>query len=198
MACKITGSLNGRTCTYSVAGATDLLLANWYRPVELTGAAPVGGEVPVAGQIGYRRDTDGNIVAVVLPPDEKLYRMPVADQSLNYLDATLVGANSAKYRQHTVNSILEAAPLDLLPTIDPLALGKFVAFVTRKDGIVKVLGRKGGLSAPANGADDSSGTAEADSSGFTLILQGSSDEAAPIVSDVSALEELVDVIVVTP
>lgn len=197
MACKITGSLNGRTCTYSVAGATDLLLANWARPVELIGAAPEP-EVPVAGQIGYRRDTDGNIVAIVLPPDEKLYRMPVADQSLNYLDATLVGANNAKYRQHTINAILEAAPLDLLPTIDPLALGKFVAFVTRKDGIVKVLGRKGGLSAPANGADDGSGTAEADSSGFILILQGSSDEAAPIVSDVSAMEALVDVIVVTP
>lgn len=196
MACKITSSLNGRVCTYSVAGAIDLLLANWARPVELTGVAPEP-EVPVAGQIGYRRNVDGQITAIVLPPDEKLYRMPVADQSLNYLDATLKGANNATYRQHTVNAILEAAPADLLPAIDGLALGKFVAFVTRKDGAVKALGRKGGLSAPANGADDSTGTAEADSSGFVLILQGSSDEAAPLV-DPAILEELVDVVVVVP
>lgn len=197
MACKITSSLNGRQCTYSVAGAIDLLLANWARPVELEGVAPVP-EVQVAGQIGYRRSVDGQITAIVLPPTEQLYRMPVADQSLNYLDATLKGANNATYRQHTVNAILEAAPEDLLPQIDPLALGKFVGFVTRKDGVIKVLGRKSGLMAPANGADDSSGTAEADSSGFTLILQGTSDEAAPIVSDPAMLEALVDVVVVVP
>lgn len=197
MACKITASLNGRVCTYSVAGASDLLLANWYRPVELTGVAPEE-EIPVAGQIGYRRNTDKQLIAVVLPPDEKLFRMPVADQSLNYLDATQKGANDATYRQHTVNAILEASPDDLLPQIDPLALGKFVGFVTRKDAVIKVLGRKSGLKATANGADDSSGTADADSSGFVLALQGVSDEAAPIVLDQSVLEELIDVVVVVP
>lgn len=197
MACKITASLNGRICVYTLAGARRLLLANWERPVELAGVAPEP-EVPVAGQIGYRRDVDGQITAIVLPPGEKLYEMPIADQSLNYLDATLVGANNAKYRQHTINAILEAAPADLLPQIDPLALGKFVGFVARKDNVVKVLGRTSGLSAPANGADDNTGTAEADSTGFTLILQGSSNEAAPIVADEAILDKLVDVIVVVP
>lgn len=197
MACKITSSLNGKVCAYTVAGAVRLLLANWYRAVLLTGVAPAE-EVPVAGQIGYRFDTDGLITAIVLPPDEKLYSLPVADQSLNYLDATLKGANNATYRQHTVNALIEADPVELLPQIDPLALGKFVAFVTRKDGYTKALGRKSGLSAPANGADDSSGTAEADATGFTLILQGSSDETAPIVADDAILDELVDVVVVEP
>jgi hypothetical protein len=197
MACKITASLNGKSCTYTLAGARRLLLANYARPVELTGPAVVP-EVHVAGQIGYRRDTDGHITAIVLPPNEKLYEMPIADQSLNYLDATLVGANAAKYRQHTINVVLVAPAVDLLPQIDPLALGKFVGFVIRKDGIIKVLGRKSGLEAPANGADDSSGTADADSSGFTLILQGVSDEAAPIVDDEAAIDLIVDAIVVTP
>lgn len=197
MACKITGSLNGRVCTYTVAGARRLLLANFFRAVELTGTAPAE-ETPVAGQIGYRRNTDGLITDIVLPPDESLYEMPVADQSLNYLDATLKGANNATYRQHTINAILEADPVALLTQIDALALGKFVGFVVRKDSVVKVLGRKNGLSAPANGADDSTGTAEADSTGFTLILQGTSDEAAPIVSSEDVLDPLVDVVVVTP
>lgn len=198
MGCKLTGSINGKTCTYTVSGARRLLLANWFRPVELTGEPPVGGEVPVANQIGYRRNTDGLITSIVLPPDEALYEMPVADQTVNYLDATLVGANGAKYRQHTVNAALSASPIEMLDQIDPLALGKFVAFVTRKDDIVKVLGRQNGLSAPANGADDSSGTAEADASGLTLILQGTAAEPAQIVSDESILDELVDVVVVTP
>jgi hypothetical protein len=197
MSCLITASINGRTCVYTVAGARRLLLANWFRAVELTGAAPTP-EVPVANQIGYRRDTDGEIIAVVLPPDEKLYEMPVAELSVNYLDATLIGANNNKYRQHTINAILNADPRALLPAINPLALGKFVGFVTRKDDVVKVLGRNNGLSAPANGADDGSGTAEADSAGFILILQGTSTEPAPIVSDESVLEPLVDVVTIEP
>lgn len=197
MPCKITGSINGKKCVYTVAGARRLLLANWARAVELIGVAP-DPEVPVANQIGYRRNVAGEITAIVLPPDEKLYEMPIADLSVNYLDATLVGANNTKYRQHTVNAVLNADPRDMLANIDPLALGKFVAFVTRKDDVVKVLGRKNGLEAPANGADDGSGTAEADSAGFILILQGTSNEAAPIVESEDVLDPLVDVIVVEP
>jgi hypothetical protein len=197
MPCLVTRSINGRKCVYTVAGARRLLLANWFRAVELTGAAP-DPEVPVANQIGYRRNVAGEITAVVLPPGEKLYEMPIADNSVNYLDATLVGANNTKYRQHTVNAVLNADPRDILPAIDPLALGKFVAFVTRKDDTIKTLGRKNGLEAPANGADDGSGTAEADSAGFILILQGTGNEAAPIVESEDVLEPLVDVIVVEP
>lgn len=191
MSCLITGSINGKNCGYTVAGARRLVLANWFRAVLLTGAAPEGGEVPVANQIGYRSDTSGEITAIVLPPDQELYEMPVAELSVNYLDALLIGANNAKYRQHTVNAVLNADPLDMLANIDPLALGKFVAFVTRKDDTVKVLGRNNGLQAPVNGADDGSGTAEADSAGFILILQGTSKEAAPIVLDESIIDALV-------
>lgn len=194
MSCLITGSINGKNCVYTVAGARRLVLANWFRSVELTGAAPEGGEVPVANQIGYRRDVSGEIIAIVLPPDQDLYEMPVAELSVNYLDALLIGANNTKYRQHTVNAVLNANPIDMLASIDPLALGKFVAFVTRKDDIVKVLGRNNGLQAPANGADDGSGTAEADSAGFILILQGTSKEAAPILLD----EAILDALVVAP
>ena len=144
MSCLITGSINGRTCTYTIAGARRLVLANWFRAVILTGVAPVP-EVPVAGQIGYRQDAGGEITAIVLPPDQDLYEMPVAPLSVSYLDATLVGANNAKYRQHTVNAVLNADPIDMQANIDPLALGMFVAFVTRKDGTVKCLGRQNGL-----------------------------------------------------
>lgn len=198
MGCLITGSLNGRNCAYTVAGARRLVLANWARAVELTGAAPEGGEVPVAKQIGYRRGTDGDITAIVLPPDQDLYEMPVADLSVNYLDALLEGANKASYRQHTVNAILWADPKDLLTQIDALSLGRFVAFVVCKDDRVKVLGRKNGLKAPANGADDSSGTAEADSTGFTLILQGTSNEAAPLVESESVLDPLIAALDIEP
>ena len=53
-----------------------------------------------------------------------------------------------------------------------------------------LLGRTGGLRAPAGGFDYNSGAAEADATGWTLILQGTSMEIGKILKDESVISPI--------
>lgn len=179
MACKITKSLNGKVCEYAVAGASKAYFANWYPPV-------VGAAV-VEGAIAYRTDTDGYIDKITFPTDEEFYEVLSSDNTLSFSDTLLAGGNGGKYRQHTVNAVLNQFDLDVLNQGDALSLGKFIVVVLDNAGRLVLLGRTSGLKAPAGGFDYSSGAAEADANGWTIIQQGTSKEIAPLVKDMAVL-----------
>lgn len=188
--CKITKSLNGKNCDYSVAGISILYLANWYPPVE--------GEAAVAGAIAYKKDTDGYIESITLPTGEKFYEIKGEDGTISISDTLQLGGNGGKYRQHTVNATLGQNDVDVLDEGDALSLGKFIAISVDKAGQIRLLGRTGGLSAPAGGFDYNSGAAEADATGWTLIQQGTSIEIAPTLKNISVVTPIYEEAVVIP
>lgn len=174
MSCKLTKSLNNTLCAYSVAGARKMFLANYFGPL-------YSGSVAVDNQIVYTSDVDGNITHIYLPGEETFYELDGAENTISFSDVLLAGANGAKYRQHTVNAILNKYDHDVLDEGDALSLGKFIAVVIDNAGRIVVLGRTSGLSAPAGGFDYNSGAALADATGWTVILQGGSKEIAPLL-----------------
>lgn len=175
--CKLTKSLDNKVCEYAIAGARDLFLANFYAPIIAT-EAPTE---PAANAITYVVDTDGYITEIVLPADESFFKVTGATNTISWTDALLVGGNGGKYRQHTVNAVLNQYDIDVLNEGDALSLGRFVAIVVDNAGRAVVLGRTGGVSAAANGFDYNSGAAEADATGWTVLLQGLSMEIAPLL-----------------
>lgn len=190
MACKLTKSINGKVCAYEVAGARAVYLANYYPPVV--------GAASVEGKIAYTIDADGYISSVKLPTDEFFYQLEAANNSISFTDALLVGGNDNRYRQHTVNSVLNRMDIEVLNEADALSLGKFVAFVVNNNGQVLALGRQNGLKAPAGGFDYNSGAADADASGWTSILQGLSGEVTKMVLDETVLTPVYVAPVVEP
>lgn len=177
--CKLAQNLGSKTCQYAVAGARALYLANYHR-------ATVGADA-VENAIAYQTDKDGYIDKITLPTGEKFYRVDSSENTISYSDTLLVGGNGSKYRQHTVNAVLNQLDIDVLNQGDALSLGRFVAVVVDNAGRVRLLGRTSGLSAPAGGFDYNSGAAEADATGWTVILQGTSMEIAPLLKDESVV-----------
>lgn len=180
--CKLTKSLDNKVCEYAIAGARALYLANFYGPVE--------GEAAVANAIAYQIGADGYIDKITLPTGETFYKVEGANNTISFTDALLEGGNGGKYRQHTVNATLNQYDIDVLNEGDALSLGRFVAVVIDNAGRPILLGRTGGLRAPAGGFDYNSGAAEADATGWTLILQGTSMEIGKILKDESVISPI--------
>ena len=171
--CKLTKSLDNKACEYAIAGARAVYLANFY--------SPVTGDAAVANAIAYEYDADGYISAIYLPTGEKFYEVTGENNTISFTDVLLAGGNGGKYRQHTVNAVLNQYDIDILKEGDALCLGKFIAVVVDNAGRIIVLGRTSGLSAPAGGFDYNSGAVEADATGWTVILQGTSKEIGQLV-----------------
>jgi hypothetical protein len=171
--CKLTKSLDNKACEYAIAGARAIYLANFHTPVE--------GEAAVDNAIAYQYDADGYISKITLPEGESFYEITGENNTISFTDALLAGGNGGKYRQHTVNAVLNQYDIDVLNEGDALSLGRFIAVVIDNAGRIIVLGRTGGLSAPAGGFDYNSGAAEADATGWTVILQGVSKEIGQLV-----------------
>lgn len=174
MSCKLTKSLDKKACSYAVAGVRTLYLANYYPPVD--------GEAVVVGHIAYKRDTAGYITGMYLPAGEKFFKIDGEKNTISFGDELLVGGNGGKYRQHTVNATIGDLNIDVLEQGDALSLGAFVAVAVDKAGRCVVLGRINGLTAPAGGNNYSSGAADADANGWTMIQQGVSTEIAPLLT----------------
>lgn len=188
--CKITKSLNNKACEYAIAGARAIYIANFYEP----GA----GTSSQDGVINYEFDDDGYLSAVHLPTGESFYQIDGENNTISFVDALLAGGNGGKYRQHTVNAVLNQYDIDVLNEGDALSLGRFVIFVVDNAGRILVLGRTGGLSAPAGGFDYNSGAAEADATGWTCIWQGTSMEIGRLVKNMSVITPIYQPPVVTP
>lgn len=180
--CKLTKSLDNKACEYAVAGARALYLGNFY--------GPGVGAVALANQIAYQTDVDGYVDQITLPTGEVFYKVEGAQNTISFADQLLVGGNGGKYRQHTVNAVLNQFDVDTLNEGDALSLGTFIAVVIDNAGRPILLGRTNGLKAPAGGFDYNSGAAEADALGWTIVLQGVSMEIAPILKDESVITPL--------
>lgn len=171
--CKLTKSLSSTICDYAIAGVRAMHVANFFPPVE--------GDAAVAGAIAYEFDADGYIASIKLPTGESFYTISGENNTISFSDTLLAGGNGGKYRQHTVNAVLNQLDIDVLNEGDALSLGRFIVVVVDNAGRIIVLGRTSGLSAPAGGFDYNSGAAEADATGWTLILQGTSKEIGRLV-----------------
>lgn len=193
--CKLTKSLDNKNCEYSIAGASEGYLLNYF-PARIVTAGEGEPPAAVANRITYVQDADGRITQIIPPTGEQFYKIGAAAGTLGATDALLAGANGGKYRQHTINYVLNQDDEDLHENIDALSLGRFVGVVVANSGKIKVYGRDLGLSAPANGADHNTGLAEADATGWTGILQGNAMEAAPLVSDIDVITPINEVEVV--
>lgn len=193
MACKVTKSLNNKTCSYAVAGVAMAYLANWYLPVKVE-----AGSNPVADQIGYVFDTDGYISEIILPPNEKFYQIDGSENTMSFVDALLAGGNGGMYRQHTMNATLNQYDLGTLEEADAMSLGKFLWIPIDKAGRIVALGRTGGIKAPAGGMDYNSGAADADATGWTIIHQGVSMEVAPLIKSKAVITPIYEPPVITP
>lgn len=171
--CKLTKSINNTTCDYSVAGASKIWLFNWY-PAAI-------GTASATGVVTYEIDEDGYVAGIFLPTGEVFYELDGEANSLNFTDTLLVGGSGGKYRQHSVTAVIGQNDLDMLNQNDALALGTFGAVALDKSGKLFLLGRTGGLTAPAGGNDFNSGTAAADANGTTVILQGDQGETRKLL-----------------
>lgn len=180
--CLITKSLNSRRCEYAVSGARFLYLANFYPAAE--------GDAAQGGVITYKTDASGYISKIYLPTGESFYEIKGEDNTISFQDALVEGGNGCKYRLHTVNAVLNQFDIDALNEGDALSLGRFIAVVIDAAGRVVVLGRTGGLAAPAGGFDYNSGAATTDSTGWTILLQGGSMEIAKLGIDASIIDPL--------
>lgn len=177
MSCKITANISNEACEYALAGIVAIYIANYYTPNVVT-TLPT---TPVANTISYTENTDGVVTGMQLPADEYLYRIDVAEGTGSFADQLLAGGNGGKYRQHQVNGTVNVLDADILNgQADAISLGKFVAVVETAKGF-HLLGRYGGLSAPANGMDYASGAAAADANGWTLVLQGATIETSRMI-----------------
>lgn len=180
--CKLTRSLDNKACNYALSGARALYLANFFSPVE--------GEEATANAIAYQFDEDGYITNIHLPEGEAFYKIECAENTLSFTDALTEGGNGGKYRTHTVNAVINQHDLDTINEGDALSLGRFVAVVVDSAGKVSILGRTGGLKAPAGGFDYASGAAEADATGWTLQLAGTSTEIAKLLKSEAVITPL--------
>ncbi len=177
--CKLSQSIKNDTCEYNAAGIRSVKLANYYPPVE--------GDAAQNGAIAYKFDSDGYLSEVFLPTGEVFYDIDASDGTVSFTDALLEGGNGGRYRQHTLNMTIGKLGVDKSGVGDALSLGRFVAFVTDKTNRTVCLGRISGLRAPAGGFDFASGAADADATGWTTILQGTSTEIAPVVKSEAVL-----------
>lgn len=171
--CKITTSITNDVCDYSLAGVVAIYIANYYSPAVVT-TLP---DNPPVGVINYTQDADGQITGIQLPEDEQFYRIEVAEGTGNFSDQLLAGGSGGKYRQHQLGGNIPLLTKEILKeSADAISLGRFVGIVETAAGFF-LLGRYGGLTAPANGMDYNSGAAAADANGWTLLLQGATIEA---------------------
>lgn len=175
--CKLTKNLGNKTCGYALAGARAIYLANFY--------TAVGGTARVPNAIAYEFAPDGTIVGIHLPVGEQFYKITAEQNTPAFNDALLVGGNGGKYRQHTLNATVNQLDVAILNEGDALSLGRFIAVVVDNAGRVVLLGRTSGLTAPAGGFDYNSGAAEADATGWTLVLQGVSTEIVKVLKSES-------------
>lgn len=189
--CELTDNIGTKQCAYAVAGVASVLIANWHPAVEATAAAD--------GVIGYQFDTTGKVITdIFLPTGEFFYKLKGEQNTMSATDALVVGGNGGKFRQHTVNSVVNQLDVDMLNQGDALSLGTFILVVTDKSGRTSIYGRTSGLTAPAGGFDFNTGAAEADATGWTIIQQGSSMEIAPLLESLSVASPVKPDPVITP
>ena len=184
MKCKLTQSITKENCNYSVAGVKSIYLIN------LDSANKYTFDDTEAS------DTKGAIATIELPAGEKAFRVDFIDNTASFTDDLAVNGNGGKCRTHTVNFTIDNYTYEVLNTGDALSLGKFTAVVVDKNGKGIVLGRMNGLNATS--FNYASGAAEADATGWTVVMAGTEIEMAKPIKSESVITSISDATTVEP
>lgn len=171
MACKLTNNIKKENCVYTVAGVVALYLINYIRGIKYT-------------------EEDGAITAIALAEgvEETLeaYKVDFEKNTASFTDDLAEGGNGGKYRTHTLNFSVGKLEYDKLNNnADALSLGRYIGVVVDKNGQTFMLGRGNGLDATS--FNYASGAADADASGWTVVMAGNEKESMKPLKDESVI-----------
>ena len=168
--CKINKGIVG-SCSTSIGGIQELVLANW------------------SGSHKYTSSNSGCSIDSIDLGTEKAYKFDFADGTGSYNVQGQVGSSrDQKYLLNTETVALPHIDCENLANLTNLFLAKVVAFVKDKNGRAFILGAQNGLSSSA--FDLASGAAEGDASGLTITLDGSQSDVLMEIADWSIVEQL--------
>lgn len=177
MSCKLTSSISKKNCEYAISGIKSIYLFNY----------------DASNNFDFEETGDQEritITAISLPEGEKAYKVDFADNTASFSDELAQNGNGGKYRTHTLNFTIDAYDYELLNQDKALSLGKFTAVVVDKAGRSVVLGRNNGLSATS--FNYASGAAEADATGWTVVMAGTEIESGRLLKDESVVASIAD------
>lgn len=181
MGCTLTQNITKVKCNYSVAGVKAIYLINYDSAHKYT-----KGTGEKANEINK----------IELANSAKAYKVDFADGTASFTDDLAQGGNGGKYRTHTVNFTIDDYDYKVLNEGDALSLGKFTVVVVDKSGRTVILGRNNGLSATS--FNYASGAADADATGWTVVMAGTEIEIASLLESESVIESVSDKNIVTP
>lgn len=176
MSCKLTSSISKKNCQYAVAGIKAIYLYNYDSPLDYE----------------FKEQEPGlEKITITKIPLEKgqVYKVNFADNTASFSDELAQNGNGGKYRTHTLNFTIDAYDYELLNQDKALSLGKFTAVVIDKNGRSIVLGRNNGLSATS--FNYASGAAEADATGWTVVMAGTEIEMGRMLESEDIIKSLV-------
>lgn len=177
--CNLLSCITKENCQYQVAGVKALYLINYDSDNKFTS------------------DVDGNIETIELADNSlKAYKVDFIDNTASWTDDLAVNGNGGKYRTHTVNFTIGEYTHTVLNQSDALSMGKFTVVIVDKSDRVICLGRRNGLSATS--FNYASGAADADATGWTVVMAGTEMEVGQLLKDESVVKSISDCIVVTP
>lgn len=171
MGCKLTNNITKKNCAYSVAGVIAIYLINYVRGIKYT-------------------ETEGVVSAISLEEGAtealKAYKVDFEKNTASFSDDLAEGGNGGKYRTHTLNfSVGSLEYSKLNDNADALSLGRFIAVVFDKNGQGFILGRGNGLDATST--NYASGAADADASGWSVVMVGNEKESMKPIKDDSVI-----------
>lgn len=177
--CNLLSCITKENCEYQVAGVKALYLINFDSSNQ------------------FEQDTDGAITSITLADDTlKAYKVDFIDNTASWTDDLAVNGNGGKYRTHTVNFTIGEYTHTVLNESDALSMGKFTVVVVDKSDRVVCLGRRNGLSATS--FNYASGAADADATGWTVVMAGTEIEVGQLLKNESVISSIADCMVVTP
>lgn len=181
MGCTLTQDITKQKCNYSVAGVKAIYLINYDSAHEHTFGT---GE------------KENVITAIKLAKSGKAYKVDFAEGTASFTDDLAQGGNGGKYRTHTLNFTIDDYDYKILNEGDALSLGKFTAVIADKSGRCAILGRNNGLTATS--FNYASGAADADATGWTVVMAGTEIEIAPLLESEAVIKAITDTTVVIP
>lgn len=178
--CNLLSCITKENCQYQVAGVKALYLINY---------DPKNEFIP---------DDDGVTIKTIKLADDtlKAYKVDFIDNTASWTDDLAVNGNGGKYRTHTVNFTIGEYTHTVLNQSNALSMGKFTVVVVDKSDRVVCLGRRNGLSATS--FNYASGAADADATGWTVVMAGTEMEVGQLLTGEKAVSDIADCTIVTP
>ncbi|MDR2954506.1 MAG: hypothetical protein LBV43_05450 [Prevotella sp.] len=179
MSCKLQSNITKNNCNYTVAGVKAVYLFNY------------------DSANTYELGTNGEIDTIALAENNaKAYKIDFVDGTASFTDDLAENGNGGKYRTHTLNFSISNYDYNILNEDKALSLGRYTAVVVDKSGRAIILGRNNGLSATS--FNYSSGAADADANGWTVVMAGTELEMGRLLKDESVIKAITEPSIIIP